>query len=607
MLLAVPAALVTHSRHSVHRDDGALPDSEVSGTAREYGDDREGGTGMRSKGEEGAMGNRRYAIKGPRDNVARRSALRESSEFGAIGSLGAGGVAKGGGGLGLGTGTGQGFGSGHGRLGGSALSATPTAGGWRAPSAPWNRDRFDHASENPFVRVKEDARSTFSIDVDTASYSWVRSQLARGYKPPQGAVRIEELVNYFDYHYPQPTGGAAFSVAAHVTEAPWAPRHRLLRIGIQGKDLDLSHRPAANLVFLLDVSGSMQPENKLPLLKRGLRLLVDQLEARDRVSIAVYAGASGLVLPPTPGDQKTRILHAIERLDAGGSTNGGEGIRLAYAQAKQSFMTGGINRVLLATDGDFNVGVTSQSELVDLIQKKAKQGVFLSVLGFGHGNYNDATLEKLADKGNGNYAYIDKLSEARKVLVQQASGTLVTIAKDVKLQLEFNPRQVEAYRLIGYENRVLEHRDFNDDRKDAGELGAGHTVTALYEVIPAGMRVPEVSADGLKYQAPAGLTAAADTAEIVTVKLRYKAPDGDRSRLLEVPVQDGGSDFAGASGDFRFAACVAAFGMLLRDSSYRGSWKLDDIRRVALAHAAGDEHRSEFVSLLDQARSVVGS
>ena len=550
---------------------------------------------------------RRYAIQGPRDYAARKSSLKEAQEFGMIGLTGVGDGSQGGGGLGLGTGTGQGFGSGHGRLGGSALAATPPAEAWRTRSAPWSRDRFDHFVENPFVRVKDDARSTFSIDVDTASYALVRSQLARGQKPPGGAVRIEELVNYFDYHYPQPPAGAAFAVAAHVTEAPWSPRHRLLRIGIQGKDVDLSQRPAANLVFLLDVSGSMEPANKLPLLKRGLRLLVEQLEARDRVSMVVYAGASGLVLPPTPGSHRQRILRAIDQLDAGGSTNGGEGIQLAYAQAKQSFVPGGINRVLLATDGDFNVGVTSQSELVSLIQKQAKQGVFLSVLGFGQGNYNDSTLEKLADQGNGNYAYIDKLSEARKVLVEQASGTLMTIAKDVKLQLEFNPRKVEAYRLIGYENRVLEHRDFNDDRKDAGELGAGHTVTALYEVIPAGMRVPEPTVDGLKYQAPAALTAAADTEEFVTVKLRYKAPDADRSRLLEVPVQDGGSEFARATGDFRFAACVAAFGMLLRDSSYRGNWTLDDIRRVASSLTEGDEHRGEFVTLLDQARSVVGS
>ena len=598
LLLAVPAVLVTHSRYVVQHDDG----SGVTVTSSEYADHREGGTGARSKGEEGSMGNP-HSFSGGR----RYASPHGAEEFGMIGLLSARKDVKGGGGLGLGTGTGQGFGSGHGRLGGSAVSAGSPAPAWRAPSAPWNRDRFDHLGENPFVRVTEDARSTFSIDVDTASYSLVRSQLRRGTKPPQGAVRIEELVNYFDYHYQQPPGDAAFSVAADVTEAPWAPRHRLLRIGIRGKELDLTGRPPANLVFLLDVSGSMQPSNKLPLLKRGLRLLVDQLEARDRVSIAVYAGASGLVLPPTAGDQKTRILQAIERLDAGGSTNGGEGIRLAYAQAKQSFISGGINRVLLATDGDFNVGVTSQSELVELIQKKAKQGVYLSVLGFGHGNYNDATLEQLADQGNGNYAYIDKLSEARKVLVQQASGTLVTIAKDVKLQLEFNPQRIEAYRLIGYENRVLEHRDFNDDRKDAGELGAGHTVTALYELIPAGMRVPEATVDGLKYQAPAALTAAADTDEVVTVKLRYKAPDADRSRLLEVAVRDGGSDFAHASGDFRFAACVAAFGMVLRDSSYRGSWRLDDIRTVASAHAAGDEHRSEFVALIDQARLVVGS
>ncbi len=467
----------------------------------------------------------------------------------------------------------------------------------------FNRERYDHVVDNPFVRVEADPRSTFSIDVDTASYALTRRHLTDGRLPPKGAVRIEEMVNYFQYEYPEPTGPHPFSVSTDVASAPWAPEHRLVRIGLKGKHVPPRDVPGTNLVFLIDVSGSMSDENKLPLLKRSFGLLVDQLGAEDSVAIVVYAGASGLVLPATPGSQKQTILSALERLDAGGSTNGGEGIRLAYAEAKKRFVPGGINRVLLATDGDFNVGTTSESELVDLIEAKAKSGVFLSVLGLGGGNYNDSTLEKLADKGNGNYAYIDTLREARKVLVEQATGTLMTIAKDVKIQVEFNPREVEAFRLIGYENRVLSHQDFNDDKKDAGEIGADHTVTALYEVVPKGGAVPGPKGDALKYQAPRAPSPAAATGELMTVKLRYKQPAGDVSQLLEVAVRDGRGTIQNANADFRFAAAVAGFGMLLRESPYKGSSSFEQVLSLA-GNTNASEARSEFSALVRRASQL---
>ncbi|MBK7580802.1 MAG: VWA domain-containing protein [Myxococcales bacterium] len=465
-------------------------------------------------------------------------------------------------------------------------------------------EQYDAVLDNPFVRVGVDPRSTFSIDVDTAAYALVRRFLTNGSRPPRGAVRIEEMINYFSYAYPEPSAGAPFGVTTEVSAAPWASAHRLVRIGLKARSLAMRARPASNLVFLVDVSGSMNDPNKLPLLKQAFSLLVEQLDERDHVSIVVYAGASGMVLPPTSGDRKREILGALERLEAGGSTNGGQGIELAYSAAAQSFAQGGVNRVLLATDGDFNVGTTSQSALIDLIQAKAKAGVFLSVLGFGDGNYNDSMLEKLADKGNGNYAYIDNEGEARKVLVREATGTLVTVAKDVKLQLEFNPRKVEAFRLIGYENRVLAHSDFNDDSKDAGEIGAGHTVTALYELIPAGGLVPGAEVDGLKYQKPAPVAEAATSGELFTVKLRYKLPESDSSKLLEVPVTDQGAALGAASPDFRFAAAVASFGMLLRDSPHKGSATFESARQLAesgLGQGRDLEERRELLTLITRA------
>ena len=474
----------------------------------------------------------------------------------------------------------------------------------------FNTEAYGYRKDNDYQRVADHPLSTFSIDVDTAAYANVRRFLNQGQRPPADAVRIEELVNYFSYNYAQPTGQTPFAASLEVASAPWAPEHRLVRIGLKGREVSDAARPQANLVFLLDVSGSMRSPNKLPLVKQSLRLLVDKLRPDDRVAIAVYAGSSGLALPSTSVSRKADILEAIERLEAGGSTNGAMGIHLAYDIAKANFVEGGVNRVILATDGDFNVGTTSEGELVRLIGEKAKGGVFLSVLGFGMGNLKDGTLEQIADKGNGHYAYIDSLAEARKALVEQAGGTLVTIAKDVKIQVEFNPAQVAAYRLIGYENRMLAKEDFNNDAVDAGEIGAGHTVTALYEVVPAGAELPGAATpavDELKYQkTEARGRRAADNGELLTVKVRYKEPAGDTSSKLEFPLRDAGLHFEDASQDFKFAAAVAGFGMALRDSPHKGSLTLADISawgRAGLGSDAGG-YRSEFLSLVEKAQAL---
>jgi Ca-activated chloride channel family protein len=464
-------------------------------------------------------------------------------------------------------------------------------------------------AENTFVAVADDPRSTFSIDVDTASYSNMRRFLQDQSLPPADAVRIEELVNYFDYDYAAPEGAAPFSMTHEVSTCPWNDDHLLVHVGLQGKEIDDSKVPARNLVFLLDVSGSMNAPDKLPLLTRGLGMLVDNLRKDDRVSIVVYAGASGLVLEPTA--DKAEILAALGRLEAGGSTNGGAGIDLAYRLAEKTFIKGGINRVILATDGDFNVGTTSQSDLVKMIEDKRKGGVFLSVLGFGTGNVKDSTMEMLADKGNGNYAYIDSLSEARKVLVEEGGSTLVTIAKDVKIQVEFNPKEVASYRLVGYENRKLAHTDFNDDTKDAGEIGAGHSVTALYEVVPVGAKGPaSPSVDPLKYQdtAPAAgtLTTAAATGELMTVKIRYKKPDGDKSDLLSFAVTGDDRSLDRTTDDFRFSAAVAEFGMVLRDRAHRGDATYDEVLALAGKSLGKDDrgHRAAFVRLVETAKTL---
>ncbi len=475
------------------------------------------------------------------------------------------------------------------------------------PRPDWNTEDYAHIQDNPFLAVSENPYSTFSIDVDTASYANIRRFLNQGQRPPKDAVRIEEMVNYFSYDYAGPTDEHPFAVHVEMAQAPWDTSHKLLKIGLKGKEIPAADRPASNLVFLIDVSGSMQPANKLPLLKQGMKLLVNNLTGKDRVAMVVYAGAAGLVLPSTSCEKKEAVLSALDQLRSGGSTAGAAGIKLAYHTARENFIEGGINRVILATDGDFNVGVSSDSELVRIIEEERKSGVFLSVLGFGMGNYKDNKLEILADKGNGNYAYIDTLKEARKVLVEQMGGTLMTIAKDVKLQIEFNPVVVGGYRLIGYENRMLRTEDFNDDKKDAGEIGAGHTVTALYELIPAGQPVPTPGVDPLRYQQPTAPTAAARSGEALSLKLRYKPPESDTSRLLSYAVQDSDAGFEKASQDFHFAAAVAAYGMLLRESPHKGSASLEMVSELA-GQGLGEDpsgHRAEFIYLVKSARGVL--
>ncbi|MDY0168598.1 MAG: VWA domain-containing protein [Thermoguttaceae bacterium] len=488
-----------------------------------------------------------------------------------------------------------------------ALDVAVDEGGLEAGDR-FNTEAYDRIYENPFLAARSNPLSTFSIDVDTASYSNVRRFLNRGQLPPPDAVRIEELVNYFTYDYPAPDGEAPFSAHVEVAGCPWNAEHRLARIGLKGKDVAQEERGVCNLVFLIDVSGSMNPPNKLPLLKSAMKMLVQNLAEQDRVAIVVYAGAAGMVLPSTSCQEKEAILAALDRLQAGGSTNGGQGIRLAYQTAREHFVSDGVNRVILCTDGDFNVGTTSQGELIRLVEEKAKEGVFLSVLGFGMGNYKDSTLEKLANKGNGNYAYIDTIHEARKVLVEQMHGTLITIAKDVKIQVDFNPAQVGAYRLIGYENRLLRAEDFHDDKKDAGEIGAGHTVTALYELVPAGKEMNLPLADASKYHETGGPSTAAASGELFTIKLRYKHPQEDTSELLSFPVSDAGKSLAEASGDFQFAAAVAGLGMLLRDSEHKGTASYDLVLELAAAGLGSDAggYRAEFLQLAGIAKSLRG-
>ena len=473
----------------------------------------------------------------------------------------------------------------------------------------FNTEAYAAVNENDFLSSAETPLSTFSIDVDTASYANVRRFLQEDSLPPAGAIRTEELINYFTYNYPQPIGEQPFSVNLEVSRAPWDTKRELVRIGLKGRELPASERQPANLVFLIDVSGSMNEPDKLPLLQRSLHGLVENISPLDHVAIVAYAGSSGLVLPSTPGTKKQDIIAAIENLNAGGSTHGSEGIKLAYETARENFLKEGANRVILCTDGDFNVGVTNESELQKLIEKERETGVFLSVLGFGRGNLKDSTMEMLADKGNGNYAYIDSPAEGRKVLVEQMGSTLFTIAKDVKIQVEFNPSRVAGYRLIGYENRLLAKEDFNDDKKDAGEIGAGHTVTALYEIIPAGQPIPGApSVDPLKYQSTEGARETKPSSnELLTVKLRYKEPDGDKSKLIEVPlVADEVKSFDQASPDFRFAAAIAAFSMKLRGSPQAGDISWDDIQKSVRASLGEDpsSYRAEFLTLVEKAKHI---
>ncbi len=460
--------------------------------------------------------------------------------------------------------------------------------------------------ENRFRTVDEHPLSTFSIDVDTASYANVRRFLNEGRLPPPNAVRIEELVNYFKYDYPAPRHGAPVSVTTEIAETPWNPQTRLALIGLRSTPIRQDRTPPRNLTFLLDVSGSMSPSNRLPLVRTAMKMLADTLREEDRVAIVVYAGASGLALKPTTGDRKAEIHAAIDRLQSGGSTNGAAGIQLAYDLASDNFIKGGINRVILATDGDFNVGITSRSDLTMLIEEKRKRGIFLSVLGVGDNNLQDATMEMLADKGNGNYSYLDSIQEARRVLIAEAGSTLVTVAKDVKLQIEFNPHFVSAYRLIGYENRLLRKEDFNNDQKDAGEMGAGHTVTALYEIVPAGGSVPG-GVDPLKYQKePAPVTPrTVNSTETMNIKVRYKAPDGDISRSLEFPVKNAPGRMTPNLG---FASAVAEFGLLLRRSEYKGTATWAHVAQLAKEHRGVDPdgYRAEFIRLIDVAAALDG-
>lgn len=465
----------------------------------------------------------------------------------------------------------------------------------------------DLYAQQSFKNTFAEPLSTFSIDVDAASYSQIRRSLNMGSLPPKHLVRIEEMINYFSYDYTQPETETPFSINTEVGECTWNSKHKLVHVGLQGREMKMEKRPENNLVFLIDVSGSMSNQDKLPLLKKSLRLLVDQLEESDRISIVVYAGAAGLVLPSTKGDEKGEILNAISRLSSGGSTAGGAGINLAYRMAEKHFIKEGNNRVILCTDGDFNVGVSDKDGLEGLIEKKRETGVFLTVLGFGTGNFQDAKMETLADKGNGNFAYIDNLQEAQKVLVQEFWGTLFTIAKDVKIQIEFNPANVLAYRLIGYENRRLAAEDFNDDRKDAGELGAGHTVTALYEVIPTGGEIPALSdVDSLKYQITPPKLAGSHADELLTVKLRYKEPDGEVSKLLKQTVGKDAKALLECSDNLRFSAAVAQFGMILLDEKLDAGQRMGQIKEVVtLADGAKGEdekgHKAEFIRLAELA------
>lgn len=480
----------------------------------------------------------------------------------------------------------------------------PETGSTAPPRAP-GTEEYARIDENEFKDVRLHPLSTFSADVDTASYAIARRYLLEGARPPKDAVRIEEFVNYFLYDPPHPRDGHPIALAADVAGCPWNPAHRLAHIVVATERLAPVSLPPSNLVFLVDVSGSMNEPDKLPLLKDGLRLLVGALGSRDRVAIVVYAGAAGLVLPSTPASDRPALLAAIDRLQAGGSTAGAAGIALAYRVALENFIRGGDNRVILATDGDFNVGVSNDNELSRLIEEKRGSGVFLSVLGFGTGNYKDSKMETLADRGNGNYAYIDSVREARKVLVERRAGTIHCVAKDVKLQVEFNPALVSAYRLIGYENRALNAEDFKDDRKDAGEIGAGHDVTVFYELVPAGSPERHGDVDPLKYQRPDASAAPLSTSEIMTVKARYKPPAGDASRELSLPVVEPPAG-APLSSDFRFAAAVAEFGMLLMDSKHKGAATYDRVRALA-ADSLGDDpggFRREFLDIVERARTL---
>lgn len=472
------------------------------------------------------------------------------------------------------------------------------------PAPSLNTEEYDSIVENRFMDVAMSPLSTLSIDVDTASYANVRRMIEAGRLPPKGAVRLEEMINYFSYRYPEPEGDVPLAFTTELADCPWSAEHDLLLVGIQARRMALEALPPNNLVFLIDVSGSMNNPNKLPLLVSALRLLVGELRREDRVAIVVYAGAAGLVLPSTPGTNKSQILAALDRLRAGGSTAGAAGIELAYRVAEKHLDPAANSRVILATDGDFNVGASSQSELVSLIENKRQSGIYLTVLGFGSGNYSDARMERLANRGNGNYAYIDGLMEAQKVLVNELGGTLTTVADDVKIQIEFNPAEVTSYRLLGYENRVLRTEDFADDTKDAGELGVGHQVTVLYELVPAGAGA---QGDGeLKYQTNQLSPEALTSGDLATIHFRYKRPGESASQLYTQPIPADAVAVSTTSDNFRFATAVAAWGMLLRESQFRGTARYKDVIDLARAARSDDPfgYRAEFLQLVRTSQSL---
>jgi Ca-activated chloride channel homolog len=470
----------------------------------------------------------------------------------------------------------------------------------------FNTEDYSSINENGFKSVKSNPLSTFSIDVDNASYSNIRRFINMGQLPPKDAVRTEEMINYFHYEYQQPKSDEPFSVTTEYSTCPWNENNTLMLVALQGKKIEKENLPPSNLVFLLDVSGSMNAQNKLPLVKSAMRMLAEELRPQDKVSIVVYAGAAGVVLDATPGSNKKKITDAIDNLNAGGSTAGGEGIKLAYKIAEENKFEGGNNRIILATDGDFNVGISSDSEMERLVEQERGKGIYVTVLGFGMGNYKDNKLETIADKGNGNYAYIDNLLEARKVLIKEFGGTLFTIAQDVKFQIEFNPAKIKGYRLIGYENRLLNDEDFNNDKKDAGEMGSGHQVTALYEIVPVGSEtvIPEV--DELKYQQKQGTVKVDFSKELLTIKVRYKKPGEENSNLITIPVPDSKVKFSNASNNFRFVSSIAQFGMILRDSEFRGSATVKNTIEMAKLARGNDEegYAGEFIRLIETAGAL---
>ncbi|MEE2755442.1 MAG: VWA domain-containing protein [Myxococcota bacterium] len=552
------------------------------------------------------MGQKPIVQPSPRATRGLGPEIAEERIIKSLGAIGKRSVRAGGGGShGL---INRGRGLGLAQLGGGRLVLKPRVAGDVTVARPkHSTEEYHRIAENDFEVTLDEPLSTFSIDVDTAAYANVRRFIEQQHRlPPKDSARIEELINYFDYDYEGPSADKPFAVHTEIAKAPWNQDHKLVHIGLQGRRIDMSDAPPSNLVFLIDVSGSMRSADKLPLLVTGFKMLVQQLRPQDQVAIVVYASREGVVLPPTSGAHKKQIISALDGLQSGGSTAGGAGIQLAYKLAQDNFVEGGTNRVILATDGDFNVGMSSTGELTRLIETKRRSNVFLSVLGFGRGNYKDSRMETLSNKGNGTAYYIDNILEAKKVLVNELGGTLVTIAKDVKLQVEFNPAVVKGYRLIGYENRILAARDFNDDKRDAGELGAGHTVTALYEIIPADSNEAIPGVDPLKYQTSKVQTAAANSGELCTVKLRYKKTTGTKSVLMTLAVKDQLSPLSETTDAYRFSSAVAEFGLLLRESKYRGQANYPDLIKRAIAASGNDPegYRAGFVQLARKAQAL---